>query len=202
MSKKWESAHTQKALLMRTKGASFNTIAKELGFSKVTVIHNLKKPDPNYSQSNAVMSDAEIEQLRRMVDAGCGSRAICRALRRRIATVQKYAKEYRALKGIVLPKRFEWTEEKKELAITLLDQGYKHQKIAEEIGCARNSVSAFFSNKQRQEPKRTKPVYEFAPIVPPRTIMNSTMREPLPKGGWTPTRPGALDYAKIPRRGF
>ena len=149
------------------------------------------------------MSDAEIEQLRSMMDEGCGSRAICQALRRSPTTVQKYAKEYRALKGIVLPKRFEWTEEKKELAITLLDQGYTHKKIAEEIGCARNAVSAFFSNKQRQEPKRTKPVvYEFAPIVPPRTITNSTMREPLPKGGWEPTRQGALDYAKIPRRGF
>ena len=42
MSKRRKSAHTQKALLMRTQGASFNTIAKDPGFSKGTVIHNLK----------------------------------------------------------------------------------------------------------------------------------------------------------------
>lgn len=202
MSQQWESSHTQKALLMRANGASFNTIAKALGFSNGTVIHNLKKTDPNYSQSNAVMSDSEIQQLRNMMDEGYGSRAICHALRRRPATVQKYAKEYRALKGIVLPKRFEWTDEHKQRAIMLRNQGHTHKEIAADLGCSRMSAACFLGNQQRKAQQQTDAVQEPVQIVQQRTIMNSTMREPLPKGGWVPTRPGAMDYAKIPRRGF
>ena len=60
MSQQWESSHTQKALLMRANGASFNTIAKALGFSKGSVIYRIKQTDPNHTQTKYMMSESEI----------------------------------------------------------------------------------------------------------------------------------------------
>lgn len=202
MSQQWESSHTQKALLMRANGASFNTIAKALGFSKGSVIYRIKQTDPNHTQTKYMMSESEIEQLRNMMDEGYGSRAICIALGRSFNTIKDHAREYRASKGIVLPKRFEWTDERKQRAIMLRNQGHTHKEIAADLGCSRMSAACFLGNQQRKAQQQTDAVQEPVQIVQQRTIMNSTMREPLPKGGWVPTRPGAMDYARVPSRGL
>ena len=194
MSQQWESSHTQKALLMRANGASYNTIAKALGFSKNSVIYRIKQADTNHTPARSIMSDSEIEQLRNMMDEGYGSRAICIALGRSFNTIKDHAREYRASKCIVLPKRFEWTDERKQRAIMLRNQGNTHREIAADLGCSRMSASGFLGNQQRKAQQQTEIVQEPVQIVQQRTIMNSTMREPLPKGGWVPTRPGAMDY--------
>jgi hypothetical protein len=64
------------------------------------------------------------------------------------------------------------------------------------------SAACFLGNKQRKAQQQTEAVQEPVQIVQQRTIMNSTMREPLPKGGWSPTRPGAMDYQNIPSVGI
>lgn len=200
MSQQWESSHTQKALLMRANGASYNTIAKALGFSKDSVIYRIKQTDPNHTQTKSMMSDSEIEQLRNMMDEGYGSRAICIALGRGFNTIKYHAREYRASKGIVLPKRFEWTDERKQRAIMLRNQGHTHKEIGEDLGCSRCAVYDMLRGKGRPQQAESQP--SRAPIVPPRTFTNATTRERLTGGTWMPTRPGAMDYARVPSRGI
>ena len=78
----------------------------------------------------------------------------------------------------------------------MLAAGYGSKEIAKELN---RHLSTITHRSQRIRYKQQPPKDG---LVPPRTIFNGSMREPLPKGGWVPTRPGAMDYARVPSRGI
>ena len=89
-----------------------------------------------------------------------------------------------------------WTNKDTLRLLELLGQKKTHEQIAEELGRHPSTIS----KRVRPYKYRSKAVTEGA--VPPRTIVNAAMREPLSGGNWTPTRPGAMDYAQIPSKGI
>ena len=89
-----------------------------------------------------------------------------------------------------------WTNKDTLRLLELLGQKKTHEQIAEELGRHPSTIA----KRVRPYKYRSKAVTEGA--VPPRTIVNAAMREPLSGGTWTPTRPGAMDYAQIPSKGI
>ena len=89
-----------------------------------------------------------------------------------------------------------WTNKDTLRLLELLGQKKSHEQIAAELGRHPSTIA----KRVRPYKYRSKAVTEGA--VPPRTIVNAAMREPLSGGNWTPTRPGAMDYAQIPSKGI
>ena len=89
-----------------------------------------------------------------------------------------------------------WTNKDTLRLLELLGQKKTNEQIAEELGRHPSTIA----KRVRPYKYRSKAVTEGA--VPPRTIVNAAMREPLSGGTWTPTRPGAMDYAQIPSKGI
>ena len=89
-----------------------------------------------------------------------------------------------------------WTNNDTLRLLELLGQKKTNEQIAEELGRHPSTIA----KRVRPYKYRSKAVTEGA--VPPRTIVNAAMREPLSGGNWTPTRPGAMDYAQIPSKGI
>ena len=90
----------------------------------------------------------------------------------------------------------QWTNKDTLRLLELLGQKKTNEQIAEELGRHPSTIA----KRVRPYKYRSKAVTEGA--VPPRTIVNAAMREPLSGGNWTPTRPGAMDYAQIPSKGI
>ena len=89
-----------------------------------------------------------------------------------------------------------WTNKDTLRLLELLGQKKTNEQIAAELGRHPSTIA----KRVRAYKYRSKAVAEGA--VPPRTIVNAAMREPLSNGTWTPTRPGAMDYAQIPSKGI
>ena len=89
-----------------------------------------------------------------------------------------------------------WTNKDTLRLLELLGQKKTNEQIAEELGRHPSTIA----KRVRPYKYRSKAATEGA--VPPRTIVNAAMREPLSGGTWTPTRPGAMDYAQIPSKGI
>lgn len=80
----------------------------------------------------------------------------------------------------------------------------------------RDMLAAGYGSKEIAKELNQAPIHHHAPqqrirykqqppkdgLVPPRTIFNGSMREPIPAGEWTPSRPGATDHEAIKSRGF
>ena len=78
----------------------------------------------------------------------------------------------------------------------MLAAGYGTKEIAKELD---RHISTITHRSQRLRYKQPAPKDG---LVPPRTIFNGSMREPIPAGEWTPARPGAIDHEAIKSRGF
>ena len=89
-----------------------------------------------------------------------------------------------------------WTNKDTLRLLELLGQKKSHEQIAAELGRHPSTIA----KRVRPYKYRSKAVTEGA--VPPRTIVNAAMREPLSGGNWMPVRPGAMDYAQIPSKGI
>ena len=89
-----------------------------------------------------------------------------------------------------------WTNKDTLRLVELLGEKKTHEQIAAELGRHPSTIA----KRVRAYKYRSKAVTEGD--VPPRTIVNAAMREPLSGGNWTPTRPGAMDYAQIPNKGI
>ena len=89
-----------------------------------------------------------------------------------------------------------WTNKDAMRLVELLGQKKTHEQIAAELGRHPSTIA----KRVRAYKYRSKAVTEGA--VPPRTIVNAAIREPLSGGNWMPTRPGAMDYARVPSRGI
>lgn len=91
----------------------------------------------------------------------------------------------------------EWAEEDTERAIAMRKRGKLIKEIAEILGVCERTVTT------RLKPFRH--LFEQGQFKPrkagPRTYVNSVIKEPL-KDNWAPSRPGAMDYAKIRSRGL
>ena len=89
-----------------------------------------------------------------------------------------------------------WTNKDTLRLVELLGEKKTHEQIAEEMGRHPSTIA----KRVRAYKYRSKSAPEGA--VPPRTIVNAAIREPLSGGNWTPARPGAMDYAQIPSKGI
>ena len=78
----------------------------------------------------------------------------------------------------------------------MLAAGYGTKAIAKELDRHQSTIT------HRSQRMRYKPPAPKDGLVPPRTIFNGSMREPIPAGEWTPARPGATDHEAIKSRGF
>ena len=78
----------------------------------------------------------------------------------------------------------------------MLAAGYGSKEIAKELN---RHLSTITHRSQRIRYKQQPPKDG---LVPPRTIFNGSMREPIPAGEWTPARPGATDHENIKSKGF
>lgn len=162
---RWTAETTQAMLRLRDAGQTFHYIGGRLGFSPDYVRRKLRETAPATVRQRRELSDDEIRQLNRLLDAGMDCRTIAETMGRRLSTVKNRAYHYR--------------------------RGTQQTRS--------NSALRISQTKALIDCMPPEPV---APIVPPRTIVNSTMREPLTGGDWTPNRPGAMDYSKIPSRGI
>ena len=77
----------------------------------------------------------------------------------------------------------------------MLAAGYGTKAIAKELDRHPSTIT------HRSQHIRYKPAPKDG-LVPPRTIFNGSMREPIPAGEWTPARPGATDHKNIKSKGF
>ena len=89
-----------------------------------------------------------------------------------------------------------WTNKDTLRMVELLGQKKTHEQIAAELGRHPSTIA----KRVRPYKYRSKAVTEGT--VPPRTIVNAAMREPLSGGNWTPVRPGAMDYLACKSRGI
>ena len=89
-----------------------------------------------------------------------------------------------------------WTNKDTLRLVELLSQEKSHEQIAEELGRHPSTIA----KRVRAYRYISKAVAEGA--VPPRTIVNAAMREPLSGGNWNPVRPGAMDYMACKSRGL
>ena len=89
-----------------------------------------------------------------------------------------------------------WTNKDTLRLLELLGQKKNHEQIAAELGRHPSTIA----KRVRAYRYISKAVAEGA--VPPRTIVNAAMREPLSGGNWNPVRPGAMDYMACKSRGI
>lgn len=81
-----------------------------------------------------------------------------------------------------------WTNKDTMRLVELLNQKKTNEEIAEELGRHPSTIA------KRVRAYRYRPKNTAEGAVPPRTIVNAAIREPLSGGNWTPVRPGAMDY--------
>ena len=89
-----------------------------------------------------------------------------------------------------------WTNKDTLRMVELLGQKKTHEEIAADLGRHPSTIA----KRVRAYRYISKAVAEGA--VPPRTIVNAAMREPLSGGNWNPVRPGAMDYLACKSRGI
>ena len=89
-----------------------------------------------------------------------------------------------------------WTNKDTLRMVELLGQKKTHEEIAADLGRHPSTIA----KRVRAYRYISKAVAEGA--VPPRTIVNAAMREPLSGGNWNPVRPGAMDYMACKSRGI
>ena len=89
-----------------------------------------------------------------------------------------------------------WTNKDTLRMVELLGQKKTHEEIAAELGRHPSTIA------KRVRAYRYRPKDAAEGTVPPRTIVNAAIREPLSGGNWNPVRPGAMDYAQIPSKGI
>ena len=89
-----------------------------------------------------------------------------------------------------------WTNKDTIRLVELLDQKKTHEEIAADLGRHPSTIA------KRVRAYRYRPKDTAEGAVPPRTIVNAAMREPLSGGNWTPVRPGAMDYLACKSRGI
>ena len=89
-----------------------------------------------------------------------------------------------------------WTNKDTLRLVELLSQKKTHEQIAEELGRHPSTIA------KRVRAYRYRPKDTAEGAVPPRTIVNAAMREPLSGGNWNPVRPGAMDYLACKSRGI
>ena len=89
-----------------------------------------------------------------------------------------------------------WTNKDTLRMVELLGQKKTHEEIAADLGRHPSTIA----KRVRAYRYISKAVAEGA--VPPRTIVNAAMREPLSGGNWNPVRPGAMDYMACKSRGL
>ena len=89
-----------------------------------------------------------------------------------------------------------WTNKDTLRMVELLGQKKTHEEIAADLGRHPSTIA------KRVRAYRYIPKAVAAGAVPPRTIVNSAIREPLSGGNWTPVRPGAMDYLACKSRGI
>lgn len=120
-------------------------------------------------------------------------------MNRSLGTIKERAARHRQAKGMRPRKRFEWTNDSRAMARQMRQEGRSYGEIAACVGCHEKTVRGLLAALCADRTSK-QPVAKLT--VPPRTIVNSTMRERLTGGDWTPNRPGAMDYARIPSRGI
>ena len=89
-----------------------------------------------------------------------------------------------------------WTNKDTLRPLELLGQKKTHEEIAADLGRHPSTIA------KRVRAYRYRPKDTAEGAVPPRTIVNAAMREPLSGGNWTPVRPGAMDYLACKSRGI
>ena len=89
-----------------------------------------------------------------------------------------------------------WTNKDTMRLVELLGQKKTHEQIAAELGRHPSTIA----KRVRAYRYRSKSTAEGT--VPPRTIVNAAIREPLSGGTWMPARPGAMDYLACKSRGI
>lgn len=89
-----------------------------------------------------------------------------------------------------------WTNKDTMRLVELLNQKKTNEEIAEELGRHPSTIA------KRVRAYRYRPKNTAEGAVPPRTIVNAAIREPLSGGNWTPVRPGAMDYLACKSRGI
>lgn len=89
-----------------------------------------------------------------------------------------------------------WTNKDTMRLVELLGQKKTHEQIAAELGRHPSTIA------KRVRAYRYISKAVAAGAVPPRTIVNAAMREPLSGGNWNPVRPGAMDYMACKSRGI
>ena len=89
-----------------------------------------------------------------------------------------------------------WTNKDTIRLVELLDQKKTHEEIAADLGRHPSTIA------KRVRAYRYIPKAVAAGAVPPRTIVNAAIREPLSGGNWTPARPGAMNYLACKSRGI
>ena len=98
-----------------------------------------------------------------------------------------------------------WTDDHKKRALQMRQQGHLFKEIAVYLGCTEKAVSHFFASQR--EALAQMPPPPNAPIVPPRTFVNSMMRKPLTdeklRAMWVNYAPivgGVLEFARAIER--
>ena len=89
-----------------------------------------------------------------------------------------------------------WTNKDTLRLLELLGQKKNHEQIAAELGRHPSTIA------KRVRAYRYRPKDTAEGAVPPRTIVNAAIREPLSGGNWNPVRPGAMDYMACKSRGL
>ena len=218
--KLWTEDDQTRAQQMRADGASFDSIAKALGFAKSTVIHNLKKPDPNYSQSKPTASSAsnvlrrwtvnDSQMLEKLLAQGMPRKQIASTMCWSYKTIKERIRA-RARPTQTPPTRDWWTDAHTQRAVAMRKAGLMCKDVALAMGFSVETVFRHTApyklprvSAKRAAKTRKSEVSAAAVITltPPRTITNATTRERLTGGTWIPARPGAMDYARVPSRGF
>lgn len=152
------------------------------------------------------------KQLEKLLAQGVSQRQIAKGMRWSHNTIKDHVKR-RNMKVAPKIQNF-WGPEQTCIAIRMRSDGHTLEEIAKVTGFCVNTVKTYLPpGVDRKEGPivrrvkslsldRARPVPSVLAKTPPRTIMNSSMREPAPRDTWQPTRPGAMDYRNIPSKGF
>ncbi len=139
-------------------------------------------------------TDEHNEMMKEMIDKGRSLKSIAGELGFSLGTLK--IRSARLKEGFINTRK-EWTEEDTDRAVAMRKRGKLMKEIAEVLGAHESTVTSRL--------KPFKDLFEQDQFKPqkagPRTYVNSVMKEPL-KENSTPSRPGAMGYAKIRSRGL
>ncbi|MFV0601854.1 MAG: hypothetical protein ACK5NE_08560 [Brachymonas sp.] len=198
---RWTEEHTAEMLRMREKRASLQAIADKLGFTKQAIRYQVSKLSQERKQRRTVWTVEDQHKLESLVKQGLSNHQIAAAMQQRKETIKVRAAKVRKEHGIAVERstRFEWTDELQQRAWNMRMSGHTVNEIVDDIGCSRFAIDHFIRKREADMRSGKLP---GAHVAAPRTIVNVTMREPLSGSNWTPNRPGAMDYARVPSRGI